>query len=77
METADLFALSGRVALVTGASSGIGNTMARALCEAGAAVVLVARRTAELERTRAELAGSGGSSRRRPSTQRTRTALPR
>jgi len=49
--------VAGKVALVTGASSGIGNTIARALCNAGAAVVLVARRTAELERTRAELAG--------------------
>ena len=59
MPVADLFSLADRVAVVTGASSGIGNTIARALCHAGAAVVLVARRTAELERTRAELAAAG------------------
>lgn len=60
MPTADLFSLADRVALVTGASSGIGNAIARALCSAGAAIVLVARRAAELERARAELAAEGG-----------------
>ncbi|PTT58663.1 SDR family NAD(P)-dependent oxidoreductase, partial [Arthrobacter sp. HMWF013] len=35
-----LFDLSGRVALVTGSSRGIGNSLARALAEAGATVVL-------------------------------------
>ena len=39
MSTAELFSLADRVAVVTGASSGIGNTIARALCSAGAAVV--------------------------------------
>ena len=39
-----MFDLSGRVALVTGGSSGIGLAMAQALAGAGAAVVLVARR---------------------------------
>ncbi|MBC6405595.1 MAG: SDR family oxidoreductase [Rhodospirillales bacterium] len=43
-----LFDLSGRVACVTGASSGIGQALADALCDAGAAVVGVARRKAEL-----------------------------
>ena len=38
-----MFSLDGRVALVTGGSSGIGLGMARALTQAGAAVVLVAR----------------------------------
>ncbi|HWD15027.1 MAG TPA: SDR family NAD(P)-dependent oxidoreductase, partial [Casimicrobiaceae bacterium] len=40
---AALFSLDGSVALVTGASSGIGRTIANALADAGAAVVLVAR----------------------------------
>lgn len=44
VEVQSLFDLSGRVAVVTGASSGIGRTMAGALADAGAAVVLVARR---------------------------------
>jgi clavulanate-9-aldehyde reducatase len=42
-------ALDGRVAVVTGASSGIGEATARALSEAGAAVALGARRTERLE----------------------------
>jgi NAD(P)-dependent dehydrogenase (short-subunit alcohol dehydrogenase family) len=48
MKLASLFELQGRRALVTGGNSGIGLAMARALGLAGAQVLLVARRAAEL-----------------------------
>jgi len=49
--------LDGRVALVTGASSGIGREIARALAREGADVALAARREAALEELAAELDG--------------------
>jgi NAD(P)-dependent dehydrogenase (short-subunit alcohol dehydrogenase family) len=52
--------LSGRVAMVTGASSGLGEQFARALCRAGAGVVLAARRLERLKTLRAELEAEGG-----------------
>jgi len=55
-----LFSLAGRVAVVTGGSSGIGAGMANALAGAGAAVVLVARDPARLDEAAAKLAADGG-----------------
>ncbi len=53
------FDLGGLVALVTGASSGIGREIAGALAEAGAAVVLVARRAQQLASAQREIEAVG------------------
>jgi len=54
-----MFALTGKAALVTGASGGIGGAIARALAERGARVALSGTRVEALETVRAELAGEG------------------
>jgi gluconate 5-dehydrogenase len=56
--TQDLFDLTGRRALVTGSSQGIGLALARGLAEAGAAVVLNGRDTAKLDAAASEVPGS-------------------
>ena len=58
-----LFDLDGRIAAVTGASSGIGQAIAKALAGAGASVVCVARREAALAETVGEIEGAGGQAR--------------
>ena len=52
--------LSGRVALITGASSGLGKQFAHTLANAGAAVVLAGRRVERLKDLRSEIEANGG-----------------
>ena len=59
MSVRDLFDLSGQVALVTGGSRGLGLDMATGLGEAGASVVITARREQWLTTGEAELRGKG------------------
>ncbi|MFT4393979.1 SDR family NAD(P)-dependent oxidoreductase [Gordonia lacunae] len=59
MSVLDSFRLEGRVAVVTGASSGLGVTFAECLAEAGADVVLAARRLDRLEETAARVRALG------------------
>lgn len=59
MKPSQLFSLEDRVAIVTGASAGLGITMAKGLADAGAKVVLAARRQERLDSLAAELAEAG------------------
>jgi NAD(P)-dependent dehydrogenase (short-subunit alcohol dehydrogenase family) len=59
MTVMDRFSLDGKVAIVTGASSGLGVAFAKALAEAGADVALGARRVDKLEETRAMVEALG------------------
>lgn len=56
----DRFDLSGKTALVTGASQGLGAGFARTLAAAGAKVALAARQTAKLEALKSEIEAAGG-----------------
>jgi NAD(P)-dependent dehydrogenase (short-subunit alcohol dehydrogenase family) len=59
-DTTNIFRLDGEVALVTGASSGLGAHFAVTLARAGAKVVLAARRTDRLEALAKQIEADGG-----------------
>src|SRR5262245_43581920 len=60
MKASQLFDLSGRVALVTGASSGLGARFAQVLAANGAAVAVVARRADRLAALKGKIEQAGG-----------------
>ena len=59
MSIKQLFDLTGRVALITGGSRGLGLQIAEALGEMGAKVVITARKQPELDEATAHLKGDG------------------
>lgn len=60
MNTKNRPAVAGKVAIITGASSGIGEATAREFARAGAKTILAARRMERLERLAQEITGAGG-----------------
>jgi len=60
MNVLDQFRLDGDVAVVTGGGRGLGEAIAHALADAGAAVIVAARRTDEVEKVAAEITARGG-----------------
>jgi NAD(P)-dependent dehydrogenase (short-subunit alcohol dehydrogenase family) len=60
MKASEIFDLKGRVAMVTGASSGLGTRFAQVMAANGAAVALVARRVDRLKDVQQKIEGAGG-----------------
>jgi NAD(P)-dependent dehydrogenase (short-subunit alcohol dehydrogenase family) len=60
MKAAEMFSLKNRVALVTGASSGLGKQFAKALADSGATVALVARRKDRIAELQKAIEAAGG-----------------
>ena len=77
MSAADIFDLGGKVALVTGASSGLGARFAEVLAGNGAKVVLAARRADRLAAVRARIEKSGGTAVAVEADVRDRAAIAR
>jgi len=70
------FSLTGKVALVTGGTSGIGRRQAVALAQAGAAVVLLGRREAQLQEAVVEIEAAQGRAAALPADLSDRARLP-
>ncbi len=70
-----MFDLNGKVALITGAGSGIGRRQSLALAKAGASVVLLGRRQELLDSTAAEIQAFGGKAASLPADLNDRTSL--
>ena len=73
--TTDLMSLSGKVAVVTGGTSGIGRALCLGLADAGADVIATARRQPEVESTAAEIEARGRKTLRQASDVCNRTTL--
>ena len=77
MSAAEIFSVAGKTALVTGASSGLGERFAEVLAENGASVVLVARRADRLAALQARIAAAGGKAMAVEADVRDRAAMQR
>jgi NAD(P)-dependent dehydrogenase (short-subunit alcohol dehydrogenase family) len=73
--TTDLFSLNGKVAVVTGGTSGIGRALSLGLADAGADVIATARRQPEIESAAAEIEARGRKTLRQASDVCNRTTL--